>query len=239
MKRFLAKRKNVLLVVGVALLMGVPLWLNQARVKTDNPLDPPPPAEDEAGRLIQKASENYFYRDYPLAAENYRKAIAIFESRKDFPRAAKTYESLGDLYKASRDSGEAERNYLTAADYHERNRDITGQARAFKEIGDLRLRENVPDRAIEWYRKALNLANQAGPSLVLARINESLGHVYWDMDIMPQAIEHFALARDAFAAINHPLGYEHMERILDRLRGQPPRPRALRPGELQKPEDPR
>ena len=77
-------------------------------------------AKDEADRLIQIASQNFFYHEFDQAVENYKKAIELFEERKNFKRAARTYESIGDTYKFSRNSKKAKNTYLLAVEYHQK-----------------------------------------------------------------------------------------------------------------------
>ena len=129
MKRFWNKKK-AMLAMGFALLVAMPLLIiteKRLPMLTDNTINPYPEPKDIAASYIQKASENYFYRDFSQASDNYRKAIAIYEERKDMHHVATTYNSLADLYVWAREPEEAEKHYLLAAQYHARIPDLLGQ----------------------------------------------------------------------------------------------------------------
>lgn len=66
-------------------------------------------AEDEANR--RQTPENYFFHDFVRDAENYRQAIAIYESRKGINKAVKNRESPGDLHQFAHNPGEKESGY--------------------------------------------------------------------------------------------------------------------------------
>lgn len=213
-KNFFTRKKNILSLLVVALLLGVPWWLNRVNFKpVSDPVSNEP--ADEAEILIEKASENYFYREFPEAAENYRKAIVIYEQRKDSKQVARIYESLGDLHKFANEIDEAEANYLKAADVHSSIKNFVGEARALKDIGDLHL-EN--EESLEWYKKALAVTRDQPSNGVTAEIHEAMGRFYWKQENIPQAVDSFTQARDAFAEIQYQMGYEHMANILQRLK---------------------
>ncbi|HJO56817.1 MAG TPA: hypothetical protein QF772_01170, partial [Nitrospinaceae bacterium] len=93
---------KIILLLSVTLVLGGSLWKGLERffhVEIEGAITPPIDAKDEADRLIQTASQNFFYHEFDLAVENYNKAITLFEKRKNFKRAARIYESIGDLYK--------------------------------------------------------------------------------------------------------------------------------------------
>ena len=178
-----------------------------------SPADP----DDLASSYLKQASENFFYREFAKAAENYYKAIAIYEERKDFNHAAKTYESLGDLYKMAKEFDEAENNYVLAAGYYSKVHNNWGETNAFKAIGDLYIKSENFNAAEKWYGKAL-AAKGENPHMVLGRVQEAMGQLYWSVDKIPEAIGFFKQARETFASIKYQLGYEHMNNVIKRLK---------------------
>ena len=223
MKRFWNK-KNVLLVIGFALLVAMPfLIINEKRLPmlTDNTINPYPEPEDIAASFIQKASENYFYREFPQAADNYHKAIAIYEQRKDVHRVATTYNSLADLYVWAREPEEAEKHYLLAAQYHAQIADLLGQAGSIKELADLHMKLEHFQEAEKRYSESLNLLKDSKPNRVLGSVHEGMGHMYWKENRIPKAIDSFTHARETFAALHYNMGVEHMTGVLNRLNRLP------------------
>jgi tetratricopeptide (TPR) repeat protein len=231
MKRFWNK-KGLMLLTGFALLVAMPFLiikeepptlLNEkpAPWLTDNTINPYPEPKDIAGSYIQKASEHYFYREISQAADNYHKAIAIYEERKDIHRVATTYNSLGDLYVWDKKPEEAEKNYLLAARYHGQIADPLGQAGSIKELADLHMKLEHFEEAEKRYSESLDLLKDSKPNRVLGSIYEGMGHMYWKANRIPMAIDSFTHARDTFAALHYNLGVEQMTGVLKRLNKLP------------------
>lgn len=159
MKKFWNKKK-IMLATGFALLVAMPLLIISEKrlpMQADGPLNPYPEPKDIAASYIQKASENYFYHEFSQAAENYHKAIAIYEERKDVHRVATTYNSLADLYVWAHEPEEAEKHYLIAAGYHAKIPDLLGQAESIKELADLHMKLEHFKEAEKWYSESLDL----------------------------------------------------------------------------------
>jgi tetratricopeptide (TPR) repeat protein len=223
MKRFWNK-KNAMLAIGFALLVAMPFLIISEKplpMLTDNTINPYPEPEDIAASYIQKASENYFYREFPQAAENYHKAIAIYEERKDIHRVATTYNSLADLYVWAREPEEAEKHYLLAARYHAQTANLLGQADCIKEIADLHMKLEQFQQAEKRYAESLDLLKDSKPNRVLGSVHESMGHMYWKANRIPMAIDSFTHARDTFAALHYSMGVEHITGVLNRLNKLP------------------
>ncbi|MFQ5451624.1 MAG: tetratricopeptide repeat protein [Nitrospinaceae bacterium] len=230
---FLRNKTKRNLLIGLVLMVGSSIGFNLYNARkggtfnfsqhgtgdgTSELYKPPINAADEAGRLIQRASENYFFHEFVQGAENYRKAIAIYETRKNFTRAAKTYESLGDLYRFANQVEEAETSYLKAVDYHTSNHDAVGTGRALKHVGDLQLALGHEDSAGEWYEKAGQAIEGAQPHRDKAKVYESIGQYYWKIENIPQAIGHFTHAQETFAALKDQMGYDHVTKVLGILK---------------------
>ncbi len=175
---------------------------------------PPIDAKDEADRLIQQASENYFFHEFDKGAANYRQAIAIYEVRKDFHSVARAYESLGDLFKFGNNIADAESCYLQAVSYHSQNQDALGEGRSFKELGDLYVEQKRFESAGEWYRKAGLAIKDADPHREQAWVFESIGRYHWDRDDLPRALENFLKAQEVFVAIKDQMGYDHLTNVI-------------------------
>lgn len=233
MRSFYQNKKKVILICSLVLLVGVSIGINKfynreesnSAFAPNSPADensnfykPPIDAEDEAGRLIQQASENYFFHEFDKGAENYRQAIAIYSARKDFHRVARTYESLGDLYQFAQKVVDAESSYLQAVSYHSQNQDAVGEGRSLKEIGDLYMDQKRFELAGEWYLKAELAIKDAQPHRELAMVHESIGRYHWDRNNLSQAKENFLKAQEIFVAIKDQMGYDHITLVLALLK---------------------
>ena len=233
MRKFFQNKRKVILIGSFVLLVGVSIGIsksndrekgnsafapNGAADENSNFYKPPIDAEDEADRFIQKASENYFFREFDKGAENYRQAISIFETRKDLHRVAKTYESLGDLFLFAHRVKDAESSYLKAASYHDQNQDAIGKGRCLKEIGGLYMDQKRFELAGEWYRKAGAAIKDAKPNREQATVYEAIGRYHWDRNNLDQARENFLLTQKIFVAIKDQMGYDHITYILALLK---------------------
>ena len=216
--------KKVLLAFGFALLVAMPFLIvseNRLPMLTDNTINPYPEPKDIAAAYIQKASENYFYREISQGAANYHKAIAIYEERKDVHRAATTYNSLADLYAWGNNPEEAEKNYLLAAEYHTQIADLLGQADSIKELADMHMKIENFQEAEKRYSESLELLKDGTPNRVLGSVHEGMGHMYWKANRIPEAIDSFTHARDTFATLHYNMGVEHITGVLNRLNRLP------------------
>lgn len=217
-KNFFSK-KRIALFIGFALLLGLPFTIiRELPIETDTrELNPYKEPEDPAKAYLHRASDNYFYHEFDAAAENYQKAIAIYEERENWNRVARTYESLGDLYVWASRSGDAEKSYLMAVKYHDRNEDALGQATALKEIADMYMKlEDLPESE-SWYLKSLEVLNEEKENRIFGGVHENLGQLYWKMERLAEAMTAFMQARDTYQALNYRLGEDHMKNIIKRL----------------------
>ena len=219
MKKFFVKKKFLLWMVGFAILAILPFAIVREPVplgKNDT-INPFPELADPAAAYIQKASDNYFYREFDQAAQNYQKAIALYEERGNRALVAKTYESLGDLHVWGHDLVAAEKSYLQAVKIHAGNQDVLGEANALKEIGDLNMKQDRLQTAEGWYQKSLAVLRQEKPNRVVGSVHEGMGHMYWQAEKIPQAIVAFKQARAIYATLHYNMGFDHMTNVLKRL----------------------
>ncbi len=223
MKKFWNK-KNVLLLLGFALLVTMPFLIISKKplpMLKDTTINPYPEPRDIAASYIQKASENYFYREFLQAADNYRKAIAIYEDRKDTHHVATTYNSLADLYVWAGEPEEAEKHYLLASQHHAKIDDPLGQADSLKELADMHMKMEHFNDAEKWYSQSLGILKNGKPNRVLGSVHEGMGHLYWKSNRIPKAINSFTHAQETYGALNYNLGEEHMTNVLNRLKKIP------------------
>jgi tetratricopeptide (TPR) repeat protein len=217
-KKFLST-KRIALLIGFAVLLGLPFTIiHELPIQTDHrELNPFKEPKDPAKAFLHRASDNYFYREYDAAADNYRKAIAVYEERKNWNRVASTYESLGDLYVWTRRSGDAEKSYLMAVKFHDQNGDVLGKAAALKGIADMYMKlEDLP-QSESWYLKSLEMLQEEKGNRVFGGVHESLGQLYWKMERITEAMAAFMQARDTYHSLNYRLGEDHMNNVIKRL----------------------
>lgn len=214
-------KKYGLLFIGFGLLIGLGILNLRSLPHSDQEVKPAysqaAGQTDLADSFIRKASQNFYYREFPQAAENYYKAIAIYESRQDFLHIASTYEALGDLHIMSHETDEAENNFAQAADYYSQAHFDQGQTNAFKNIGDLHVKMEDYDSAGEWYAKALAVNEGGSPHVTFGKVQEAIGHLYWKTNKISEAIKSFKRARETFVSVKYVLGYEHLTHVINRL----------------------
>ena len=214
---------KIVLFACLILLLGGPVWFNKSMIEnSSDEIVPPIDAKDEVGRLIQMASENFFFRDFEKAAENYQQAISLLKERKKFKRVGKTYESLGDMYKFMRDIEEAEKSYRQAREQHRQIKNLEGEAHALKKAGDLYMDRGQFQPALKWYQEAVAVIEKEGPSMVQGEVYELAGRAYWKNDRIDEAVTHVTRARDIFAEIKFAMGYEHMEKLIKAIQKKSP-----------------
>jgi tetratricopeptide (TPR) repeat protein len=204
----------MLLALGIINLNSLPF-----SKKNDESASYPKPVkkEDLADDFIRAASQNFYYREFPQAAENYYKAIAIYESRKDLLNIAATYEALGDLHIMAREITEAEANFVKAADFYSQAKNIQGQTNVLKSIGDIYVKNKNYNVAGNWYQKAMAINEGLKPHLTLGQTQEALGHLYWKTEKIPEALNSFKQAQNTFKLIKYNLGYEHLHHVIQKL----------------------
>jgi len=223
MDSFLKPALKYFLIVAVTLAMGFSVWLlpngkkkRDESVSITTPID----AQDEAGRYLQQASEDFFYHEFDRAIENYGKAIAAYEKENQLKKAAKVYESIGDLYKFRTRIQEAEAQYILAMQYHHKINNPLGEARAMNRAGNLFMERGEHAPAKDWYKKGVALVQDVPPHQVQAVLFENVGRIYWKTeDNIPEAIIWYTRARDTFSALENQMGYDHITAVLNKLRG--------------------
>ena len=95
---------------------------------------------------------------------------------------------------------------------------MLGEANALKEIGDLNMKRDQLQKAEGWYLKSLKVLEEEKPNRVLGSVHEGMGHMYWQAEKIPEAIESFTQAQAIYAALFYHMGYDHMAHVLKRLK---------------------
>jgi tetratricopeptide (TPR) repeat protein len=216
------KKRNWLILIGFSMMLalGIINLKNLPFAKNNNQsasYPKPEKKQDLADDYIRQASQHFYFREISQAAEDYFNAIAVYESRNDLFNIATTYEALGDLYIMAGEIAKAEENFVKAADFYAQAKNIHGQTNVFKSIGDIHVKYENFDTAGDWYQKAMMINEGLKPHLTLGQTQEALGHLYWKMENIPEAINSFKLAQKTFASIKYNLGYEHLHHVIQKL----------------------
>jgi hypothetical protein len=80
----LQSKGKIALIVSLIIVFGLFFRVGLGKFFYEKPngaITPPIDAKDEADRLIQIASQNFFYHEFDQAVENYKKAILLFEEQ--------------------------------------------------------------------------------------------------------------------------------------------------------------
>ena len=208
---------SLIIVFGLFFRVGLDKFFYE---EPNGAITPPIDAKDEADRLIQIASQNFFYHEFDQAVENYKKAIALFEERKNFKRAARTYESIGDIYKFAHKLKETKNAYLSAVEYHQKLQDKIGEGRAMKKMGEFYMERSDFDKAGEWLGKAVRQVQGTKPHIGKAKIYEIQGHYFLKTEQVSRALEAFLQAKATFDKTGYPLGYDNISPMIHRLKRQ-------------------
>ena len=219
----LLSKGRITLIVSLIIAFGLFFRVGLDKFFYEEPngaITPPIDAKDEADRLIQIASQNFFYHEFDQAVENYKKAIVLFEERKNFKRAARTYESIGDIYKFSHKLKETKNAYRSAIEYHQKLQDKIGEGRAMKKVGEFYMERSDFDKAGEWLGKAVRQVQDTKPHIVKAKIYEIQGHYFLKTEQVSRALEAFLRAKATFDKIGYPLGYDNISPMIHRLKRQ-------------------
>jgi len=219
----LKPKAKIAFIVGLIIAFGLFFRVGLDKFfyeESDRAITPPIDAKDEADRLIQTASQNFFYHEFDQSVENYKKAITLFEERKNFKRAAKTYESIGDVYNFSRNSKEAKKAYLAAVDYHKKIQDKIGEGRAMKKIGEFYMERSNLDEAGKWFGMAVTKVKDAKPNAIKAKIYETQGHYFLRREQVSSALGAFQKAKATFDKTGYPLGYDNISPMIQKLKRQ-------------------
>jgi len=219
----LQSKGKVALIVSLIIVFGLFFRVGLDKFFYEEPngaITPPIDAKDEADRLIQVASQTFFYHEFDQAVENYKKAIALFEERKNFKRAARTYESIGDTYKFAHKLKETKKAYLSAVEYHQKLQDKIGEGRAMKKMGEFYMERSDFDKAGEWLGKAVRKVQDTKPHIVKAKIYEIQGHYFLKTEQVSRALEAFLQSKATFDKIGYPLGYDNISPMIHRLKRQ-------------------
>ena len=123
----------------------------------------------------------------------------------------------------------AEKSYLQAVKTHADNQDVLGEANALKEIGGLNMKQGRLQKAEDWYNKSLVVLKETKPNRVLGSVHEGMGHMHWQAEKIPKAIDSFKQAQAIYATLHYNMGFDHMTNVLKRL-GTIPNARQRRYG---------
>ena len=214
---------KIVLIVGLIIAFGLVFRASLDKFfykESSVAITPPIDARDEADRLIQTASQNFFYHEFDQAVGNYKKAILLFEKRKNFERAARMYESIGDVHKFSRSSKEAKSAYLSAVEYHQKLHNKIGEGRAMKKMGEFYMERSELDEAAKWFGRAVMAVRDTKPHVAKAKIYEAQGHCFIKTEQISKALGAFQQAKYNFDKTGYPLGYDNISPMIKKLKRQ-------------------
>ena len=223
MLKKLKPKGKIVLIVGLIIAFGLVFRASLDKFfykESSVAITPPIDARDEADRLIQTASQNFFYHEFDQAVGNYKKAILLFEKRKNFARAARIYESIGDTHKFSRNLKEAKNAYLSAVEYHQKLHNKIGEGRAMKKMGEFYMELSELDEAGKWFGKAVMAVRDTKPHVAKAKIYEAQGHYFLKTEQISKALGAFQQAKANFDKIGYPLGYDNISPMIKKLKRQ-------------------
>lgn len=128
------------------------------------------------------------------------KALAIAQKSDYKAGMAEAYRVIGIANYYLDHSVQAIDNYLTALSYFKQLNDLQGEGKVYNNIGNL-YRNNDYDRSLEFFKKALAIAEKLSDDKLIAPIYLNIGTVYYHKSSFYQALNYYNKSNDLFLAL--------------------------------------
>ena len=128
------------------------------------------------------------------------KALSIAQKLDYKEGIAESYRVVGIAYYYLNQSVKAVDNYLTALNYFIKLNDLRGEGRVYNNIGNL-YRNDDYDLSLEFFQKALVIAQKLSDKALIAGIYNNIGTVYYHKSSYYQALNYYNKSNDFFLAL--------------------------------------
>ena len=133
------------------------------------------------------------------ALENYNQSLKIFEQLKDNASTANLYNNIGVVYYKQGDDARALENYLQSLKFSELASDKFRILIALNNIGGIYYDKKATyDKALQYYLKALSLAEELGKKEESGGIAVNIGSIYFNMQDDTKALVYFDKSLKAY-----------------------------------------
>lgn len=136
---------------------------------------------------------------YDLALDDYRSALAIYESLPDSVGISRTYGRIGKVMFAMGNYNEALANFQPALDIQTATANTMGIMMSRCQMGLVELKRGFPDKAKQAHHESLNLARSVGMNRGIANNMQYLGEIFLETDQPDSALHYFQQAYDIWA----------------------------------------
>jgi CHAT domain-containing protein/tetratricopeptide (TPR) repeat protein len=191
-------------------LLCAEILLLESEIQQSLPLltEEPPPGVADRGRIEARRIADCGYATFVQGPKLYKEAGALFDKAYEAARQSAADELIPRIliYRASQkiksDHAElAENDIRLAMAAAEHSHDRFWQANAIASMGFLRLNGNRYDEAIEWSRRALEIAQSENYQATAAKVMGNLGWCYRRLGDLDNAEKYIAQAEPLLARL--------------------------------------
>jgi tetratricopeptide (TPR) repeat protein len=133
------------------------------------------------------------------------RALQLAEKTRYDNGIGEAYRIIGIGYYYLGKNDKALANYLIALSTFKRNNNLSGQAKTYNNIGNL-YKEVHYDKGLEYFKKALVIANQLNDPELKAGYYLNIGIIYYRKENHPTALKYTQLSHSLFNKLNNQLG---------------------------------
>jgi tetratricopeptide (TPR) repeat protein len=165
------------------------------------------PADDVAADTAQVNKLNddgYKLRrsDAEQTLANANKALSLSKKLNYWNGYGESYRIMGLAHDYLGEPEKAIESYLNSLTWYQKANNVSGEAKVYNNIGNL-YRDNDYDKALEYFRKSLKMANPDKDNDLIAAIYLNIGNVYMRQKDYYQALNYYNKSNQLFNKSNN------------------------------------
>lgn len=153
------------------------------------------------GLALRELGKTYFLTDPMLGEVCYNESLDIFKALEDSSESSYTHASLGSSYLHKGEIPKAIQNLETSSLLAEQSKKPEKQIEPLRILGNAYFSLGKSSHAIEWYLKALGIAEATSNSRAKGRIYGDLGNAYLSLNDPSNAIKYHQLGLEIANAL--------------------------------------